>query len=98
MGAGITSPIKDVGVRFNKHVDWHIKIITDLPKHYIWQQTYTYRTKQWRYTVYKNGEEALYDHANDPHEWTNLADHKDYQTIKAQLALSVKTLINKNYN
>jgi hypothetical protein len=31
------------------------------------------RTERYRYIRYRNGEEELYDHANDPNEWTNLA-------------------------
>ncbi len=31
------------------------------------------RTERWRYIRYNDGSEELYDHATDPHEWTNLA-------------------------
>lgn len=31
------------------------------------------RSGQWRYTRYRDATEELYDQANDPHEWTNLA-------------------------
>jgi hypothetical protein len=31
------------------------------------------RTKDWRYIRYADGSEELYDHRNDPNEWTNLA-------------------------
>lgn len=31
------------------------------------------RDGRWRYTIYEDGGEELYDHAADPHEWTNLA-------------------------
>ncbi len=31
------------------------------------------RTDRWRYIRYADGSEELYDHASDPHEWTNLA-------------------------
>jgi choline-sulfatase len=34
---------------------------------------HTLRSERWRYTVYADGSEELYDHSNDPHEWTNLA-------------------------
>ena len=37
------------------------------------EQSYTLRSKDWRYIRYSNGKEELYDHVNDPHEWTNLA-------------------------
>ncbi|MEM7011747.1 MAG: sulfatase [Verrucomicrobiota bacterium] len=35
--------------------------------------SYGLSAKDWRYIRYKNGDEELYDIANDPHEWTNLA-------------------------
>lgn len=31
------------------------------------------RDRRWRYIRYADGTEELYDHASDPHEWTNLA-------------------------
>ncbi|WP_068546821.1 sulfatase [Thalassotalea crassostreae] len=47
------------------------------------KQNYSYRTKQYRYIRYSNGQEELYDHDSDPHEWKNLAANKQYQhTIK----------------
>jgi sialidase-1 len=30
------------------------------------------RSARWRYIRYADGSEELYDHSNDPHEWTNL--------------------------
>lgn len=46
---------------------------------------WTCRTKDWRYIRYKNGEEELYNHANDPHEWTNLATNPELKEIKDAL-------------
>ena len=31
------------------------------------------RSERWRYTVYDDGSEELYDHESDPNEWRNLA-------------------------
>ena len=31
------------------------------------------RSHRWRYIRYSDGSEELYDHRNDPHEWTNVA-------------------------
>jgi choline-sulfatase len=31
------------------------------------------RNEHWRYILYPDGSEELYDHRNDPNEWTNLA-------------------------
>ena len=38
-----------------------------------------------RYIRYEDGSEELYDHANDPHEWVNLAGSTAYETIKNTL-------------
>lgn len=40
------------------------------------RQHYAIRTQQYRYILYNNGMEELYDHHTDPNEWTNLADTK----------------------
>ena len=44
------------------------------------------RSERWRYTRYNDGAEELYDHQNDPLEWTNLANMPEYATKKAELA------------
>ena len=44
------------------------------------------RTESYRYIRYANGEEELYDHRNDPYEWTNLASLPDSNPIKAKMA------------
>ncbi len=36
------------------------------------------RTHRWRYIRYADGSEELYDHANDPNEWNNLAGARQY--------------------
>lgn len=36
------------------------------------------RTERWRYIRYADGGEELYDHASDPHEWTNLAERPEH--------------------
>jgi iduronate 2-sulfatase len=41
-------------------------------------QSYSLRSKQWRYIRYSNGKEELYHCAKDPYEWTNLADNPEY--------------------
>ena len=40
------------------------------------------RTERWRYIQYANGDEELYDHDADPHEWKNLANDPDYAAVK----------------
>lgn len=47
---------------------------------------YAARTDQWRYIRYADGGEELYNHQNDPHEWTNLASMPEHADLKEQLA------------
>jgi hypothetical protein len=44
------------------------------------------RSERWRYIRYANGDEELYDHQSDPHEWTNLAGKPEFSSTKAELA------------
>ena len=44
------------------------------------------RTRRYRYIRYENGDEELYDHRHDPHEWRNLAPSPEHAGIKARLA------------
>ena len=39
------------------------------------------RTERWRYIRYVDGSEELYDHFNDPNEWNNLANKKEYEEV-----------------
>jgi arylsulfatase A-like enzyme len=49
------------------------------------------RTKRWRYIRYEDGTEELYDHQTDPNEWTNLADDKEWASIKSRLTQAIPT-------
>lgn len=40
---------------------------------------------RYRYIIYNDGSEELYDHNTDPFEWTNLATDKKYAEIKKRL-------------
>jgi len=44
------------------------------------------RNEQWRYIRYSDGTEELYDHDNDPNEWTNLAGDPQYRDMMDDLA------------
>jgi len=44
------------------------------------------RSERWRYIRYSDGTEELYDHQNDPMEWTNLAGDPKLAEVKKQLA------------
>lgn len=50
------------------------------------QGNHSIRDWRFRYIRYRNGEEELYDHANDPHEWHNLAGNPAFTNAKATLA------------
>lgn len=44
------------------------------------------RTENWRYICYgADSDDELYDHTDDPHEWTNLAQDPAYRRVKAKL-------------
>ena len=47
---------------------------------------YAARDERWRYIRYSDGSEELYDHPNDPHEWTNLAMKAEHAAEKTRLA------------
>lgn len=42
--------------------------------------------ERWRYIRYADGSEELYDLANDPHEWTNVAHLAEHDAVKAKMA------------
>ena len=94
LGAGINYPIEGIGFSSNPGALWHIQITTDLDKSYVMQQNYSYRTKDWRYILYKNGKEELYNNSKDTYEWTNLAERLEYTQIKTKLKKEMLAIIN----
>jgi len=42
---------------------------------------FSVRTEKWRYTLYIDGSEELYDHGNDMEEWNNLAGNEEYSEV-----------------
>ena len=57
------------------------------------RQNFSYRTKNWRYIRYSNGQEELYNHEADSYEWHNLANEKEYKAIKNHLINEMNTII-----
>jgi arylsulfatase A-like enzyme len=49
------------------------------------QRHFSVCSQRYRYTLCSNGEEELYDHDNDPHEWTNLASKDEMAATKKRL-------------
>lgn len=74
----------------NPGMRWDFPVITahlDEGDNGGWQSI---RTEKYRYIKYlKTGAEELYDHSNDPNEWTNLADRSDYRAVKEELSVLV---------
>ncbi|WP_193214518.1 sulfatase [Luteolibacter marinus] len=50
------------------------------------QGNHSVRDRHWRYIRYADGSEELYDHRQDPHEWTNLAADPAHAADKARLS------------
>jgi iduronate 2-sulfatase len=93
LGAGINKPIEGVGFSNNPGALWHIQITADLDASYVKKQNYSYRTKHWRYILYRNGKEELYNHTNDSYEWNNLAHSPNHAAIKQELKSQVLNMI-----
>lgn len=60
---------------------------------------YSLRTNRWRYTEWADGDKGaeLYDHDNDPRELRNLAEHKEYQATRTELAEQLHAAIKTTY-
>ncbi len=68
----------------NPNAQWpYPAIITHSPH---WHGTnHAIRTEQYHYIHYSDGGEELYDAANDPHLWKNLANDPQYAPVKMKL-------------
>ena len=60
------------------------------------KQNFSYRTRNWRYIIYSNGQEELYNHSKDPYELNNLAEIKKFRSVKRKLKKEVLAIIHKN--
>ena len=69
-----------------------------LNKEEVMKQTYSYRTKDWRYILYMNGTEELYHNKIDPYEWENLAMDNNYLSQKEKIKLEMMKIINARNN
>jgi arylsulfatase A-like enzyme len=53
------------------------------------------QTERWRYIRYNNGGQELYDHDNDPNEWTNLAGLSEYVEVITKLKTALPDINRK---
>ena len=58
------------------------------------KQTYSYRTKDWRYIRYMDGTEELYHNKVDPFEWKNLEADEKVAAKKRELKTEMLQIIN----
>ena len=52
----------------------------------LWVEQQCRSNEGWRYILYRDAGEELYDHDRDPNEWTNLASFPKYSSVKTELA------------
>ena len=64
----------------NPNAHWTKPAITTLA-----QNEHSICDGRYRYIIYRDGSEELYDHKHDPLEWKNLAADKKYADVKAHL-------------
>ena len=94
LGVGINKPTEGIGVNKNKSAPWHIEIEQQLDDSLIKKQNYSLRNRDFRYILYKDGNEELYDHQIDTHEWNNLSENHDYRKIKKKMKRDLLKKIN----
>ncbi|NIJ44837.1 arylsulfatase A-like enzyme [Wenyingzhuangia heitensis] len=56
---------------------------------------HTLRNETYRYIVYTDGFEELYDHRNDPMEWTNIAKNSENKGIIREFRKELKIIMEK---
>jgi arylsulfatase A-like enzyme len=56
-------------------------------------QHYTIRTQHYRYILYNNGQEELYDHRKDPYEWQNLAGQSGSKKRLKKMRRQLKCMV-----
>lgn len=60
----------------NPNAKWDYPAISELGKGNI-----AVRSQKWRYILYNDGKEELYDRQKDPNEWNNLANDPKYKQV-----------------
>ncbi len=70
----------------NPDLDWDHPVVTTYG-----YQNHTVRTDRWRYIHYHDGGQELYDHKNDPNEWTNIAGNSEHRELIRELQAALPT-------
>ena len=63
----------------NPSANWRFSTLTTYAR-----GNHTLRSERYRYLCFEDGSEELYDHAEDPNEWTNLATRLKYTKLLKQ--------------
>ena len=79
-GNDLTTLMKD------KEAEWDKASVTTFG-----YKNYGVRSDRYRYIVYADGTEELYDHKRDKWEWQNLADNPEYAEVKEDLRQELPT-------
>ena len=92
---GLTPPPALEGVSLRSLLDepdaqWDRPAFTEAWRH--GKPGYSVRTERWRYNEWDYGEAGLelYDHENDPNEYTNLAHDPEYAEVVAELSALIQ--------
>lgn len=64
----------------NPKADWQESTVTTFG-----YKNYGVQSERYRYIIYEDGSEELYDHHSDRWEWTNLANRPEYADLKKRL-------------
>ncbi|MDO6737036.1 sulfatase [Wenyingzhuangia sp. 2_MG-2023] len=72
----------------NPKADWNHSAITTKG-----EGNYTLRSEDYRYIVYSDGFEELYNHKKDPMEWDNIAKDKSNKNILDRFRKELKSLV-----
>ncbi|NQV26954.1 MAG: sulfatase [Rhodopirellula sp.] len=56
------------------------------------ENNHAVRSRRWRYIRYSTGDEELYDHNSDPHEWHNLAGRPEHRHVIKELSQHLPTI------
>ncbi|TYA71724.1 sulfatase [Seonamhaeicola marinus] len=73
----------------NKASKWNDLALTSKSK-----GTHSLRNKTYRYTVYEDGFEELYNHGKDPNEWENIANDPSSKEVLIMFRKKLNTILN----